>query len=544
MRALAVSMALLGAAGCSLLLDTAEPTQCATDSDCEANPVFRNRICSAGFCVVPTANPVPVSPAVKGCVSTELCTQANSGQAAVCKTAGGPCVVWETEQCRFIEGAWADPNAIVIGDLQPFTVKQQDLTRVPILYADRVRKSIDLALNEFSAEQPGGFTFPDGRIRPFAVFHCDSGLDEEESRAAMRHLTEVVGVQAMIVGADDDLASITTLAAQKQTAIACSDCIGPFPEGPLAWRIVPPISLEAPMAAWRVADLESQIKATNPAAIKVAIILVPGRATEAFVTALVEKLRFNDKSAIDNGDRFLLIKTEDASIASVNQVKHADDLRAFEPDIIIAAMTIDLPTYYMPLVEGGWSSTKHRPYYITTNLNRNVESFAGVIDNDDLRKRISGTRPGYSPELEQNLAGFTQRYIQAYSFNRPDNAESGYDAFYALAFAILGARLQPVLDGPHISTGFERLRGGTTVTDFKPESIAFATALLGQATAKLDVRATISDLDWNLPGRDIDQDVSMYCYERHKDGYVVINPNAGPHLASKTGVVTGTYDCK
>lgn len=537
----------LAVAGCTLLLDTAEPVQCATNADCDASPALRNRVCSQGFCVNPTPDrPGFTADAGEGCVSSPLCTQGNSNQPSVCRKAGGPCTPIATEQCKEVVGAWDDPNAIFIGDVQPFTTRQYDGSTLPSSYADRVRRAMNLGLLDFMDAAAGGFLWSDGKRRPFALVHCDSSLVPAGAATALKHLTEVVGAQAVIVGADDDLAAITPEATAKQIAIACSDCVGPLPDGPLAWRIGPALAPEAPMVAWRVSKLEEQIKGgpNPPADIKVAILMLPGRATEAFVEVLSGKLQFNGKPALQNDGRFELVKTENPTLETVNHLKHAQTIVAFEPDVIIVVMADDFPVHYLPLIEAKWPAGKRRPHYITTALNFNVTTFLNAITSDDIRVRITGTRPGYTPELQANIDAFEDHYVLENDFKRPDQCHTGYDAFYATAFAILAARVQPVLDGPHIAAGFERLRGGATNIDFRPENIGLATTLLGDATQKLDVRGLWSDLDWNLPSRDMVTDVSMYCFERDSGGNLILNRNAGPHLTTSTGVIDGKLSCR
>ena len=541
-----VAVLCLAAAGCSLLLDTAEPVQCATDADCDASPALRNRVCRQGFCVNPELDPGFTADAGEGCVSTTLCTQGNSNQPSVCRRAGGECTPIATEQCKDVEGAWDDPNAIFIGDIQPFTTRQVDgASSPPSPYADRVRRAINLAVDEFDTQAPGGFVFFDGRRRPLAVVHCDSGFVSESARSAFRHLTEAVGAQAVILGADKDLAAIAADATAKQVAIACSDCVGPLPEGPLAWRIIPRLELEAPMAAWRVSKLEEQIKSgpNPPAAIKVAVLLSPGRATEAFVNALTDTLQFNGKKAQDNVTTFTIVRTEDPTTASVNHDKHASTIAAFAPDVVVVAMGPDFTTYYLRNIEGKWPAGKRRPHYVTTDLNFSLEPFAAAITSDDVRRRISGTRPGFDANLQKNIDAFTARYLIANDYKQPDFAHSGYDAFYATALAVLASRVGAVVDGPHIAASFERLRGGADLVDFRPENINYAVSLLGQPTTKIDVRGLWSNLDWKLPSRDMDVDVSMYCLQLDADGNLFINPNAGPHLRISTGLVEGEYLC-
>ena len=118
--AIALSVVL---AGCSVLLDTSDRAQCATNADCDANPLFRGRVCELGFCAIKTANPGPVSEDGEPCVSTDICTQANSNRASVCAVNGQPCVPWQIDGCPTITGQWKNPDAIMIGALLPFTFR-------------------------------------------------------------------------------------------------------------------------------------------------------------------------------------------------------------------------------------------------------------------------------------------------------------------------------------------------------------------------------------------------------------------------------------
>lgn len=539
------TVALLGA-GCSLLLATAEPTQCSTDRDCEASPSLRNRTCQRGFCVIPgVTDPGIVTPdGGPGCVSTELCTQDNSGQLSVCKVKGGSCQIWQTAQCRLKTPLAGDPNAIIVGSILPFTVRQYDGAVATSDYADRVRRSIDLAVSDFATQLPGGILAADGKRHPLAVIHCDSGLTAEGAKLAMKHLTEVVGAQALIVGADEDITAIADDATAKKTAIACEGCLGKLPQGPLAWRIVPRLELEAPMVAWRVAKLEEERLAlpSPPAKIKVALLTNNERVTTDFVAKLRAVLRFNGgKTIAQNGADFQTFLAEDPRVTSVNHQKHINDLVAFEPDVVVVAMANDFNKYYLPGIEAKWTAAL-RPSYITTNLNYTLGVAAAIGKDEDLRKRVSGTRPAFAAPLQANIDDYDDRYRLANNFKDPDGSYSGYDAFYSLGMAILAARVQPIMDGVHISAGFERLRSGTVI-DFTPQKITTATITLGETTASIDVRGLWSNLDWNLTTHDLESDVGMYCYTRDATSSLVIKPDAGPHLDTATGVVDGVYSC-
>lgn len=543
----ALGIALSGT-GCSFLLETAEPRQCSSDSDCEANPSLRNRTCQSGFCAVPARDPGVESPdgGGTGCESTARCTAENSGQLSVCKQRGSACQIWQTAQCSHDPGPLAsDPNVIMIGSILPLTVLQWDGTRQKNDYADRVRRAIDLAVSEVAAELPQGILLADGKRHPLAVLHCDSGMSATGAELAMRHLTEVVGAPAVIVGADEDIHSVAALATAKQTAIACEGCLGSLPPGPLAWRIVPRLELEAPMTSWRVSKLEAEIKAlpSAPAQIKVALLSADEWATRDYVTKLRSVLRFNGGQTVaQNGTAtFQSFVGEDPRVTAVDHAKHIKDIVAFEPDIILVAMGTDFTSYYLPGIEAAWKGAR-RPHYITTTLNYTLAFTGPVGTNEDLRKRISGTRPGFAAPLQANIEAFDDRYRFANDFKNPDGNFSGYDAFYTLAMGVLAARTQLVMDGIHISEGLGRLRSGP-VLDFKPESIQTATIALGETTASIDVRGLWSNLDWNLNSHDFDSDVSMYCLKRDATQSLVLQPDAGPRLSATTGLVEGDYTC-
>jgi hypothetical protein len=384
----------------------------------------------------------------------------------------------------------------------------------------------------------------DGKKHRIAVLHCDSGLTTNGAKLALAHLTGIVGAPALIVGADQDMFAIADEPKAKTTAIACASCIGGLPQGPLTWRISPRLELEAPMVNWRVSKLEEQILSlpSPPAQIKVALLTNDSRPTHDFVVKLRDVLRFNGgKDITQNTANFRQFIAEDPRDQVVDFQKRVNDIIAFEPDVVVVAMGLDFTSFYLPGIEKGWKGAR-RPSYITTQLNYTLAFSDPVGMDDDLRKRISGTRPGFTPELQANVDAFDSRYRPLNDFKDPDGNYAGYDAFYTLGMAILAASTQPIIDGIHISAGVERLRSGTLI-DFRPQDIKAAQISLGQTAATVDVRGLWSTLDWNLATHSFDSDVSMYCLKRDATGSIILAPNAGPHLSTATGLVDGVYSC-
>jgi len=542
-RAVVVAAALL-AAGCSLLLSPADATQCTTDRDCEMKTALRGYTCdpTQGVCV---ADKPVVAEAGSGCASTAQCTALNSGRLSLCKKVGSPCVDVQTARCPLYAGAVADPNAVVIGSILPLSAKQVDDSTRPLPYVDRVRRAADLAVKDFEAQHPGGVFMPDGKTRPFGIVHCDSNFHAPGAQEAFTQLVDGVGASALIVGADADLAAIASQVTARQIAVACSDCVAPLPAGPLAWRILPRLALEAPMAAWRVGQLESEIKAgpNPPAQLKVAVFMVEGRAPDDYYAALTAKLRFNGKSVLENGANFLALQTDDPRVKAIDHAAVASQLVAFEPDVIVVVMGDDFSSFYLDLIESKWPAGKRRPSYILTELNYGASMFLSSLDDPARRKRVSGTRPAVSPAFDANIESFSTRYLPANNFQQPDGNYTGFESFYALALAVLAARTQLLLDGPHISAGFERLRGGTTLIDFRPDRLGLARNLLANPNERIEVRGLWSELDWNASTRDFDNDVGMYCFVKDAGGGLTIKADAGPRLSASTGIVTGAYSC-
>ncbi len=532
------------AAGCSLIVSTGDRTQCQTTADCEANPALQGRVCQAGFCALVGKDPDPVSSdAGPACVSTDLCTQANSGRASICKKAGvTPCVPLEIDgDCPTITGKWKDPNAIIVGSLLPLSIKLPNKTNPESPYSKRLLRAIDLAAEEIDAAAPSGFQIANAQ-RPIAVLHCDSRGDPDHARQMFTHLVEDAGAQAVIVGWDVDLASIAPLAIQKKTTVVCSDCFTPAPAGTTTWKILPSITSDAALVAWRVAELEAQIKAQTPGDIRVAVLVDGAPAQRLFAEEIAKRLVFNGVSAAQNGaTKFLAIQTEDPRTSFIDYDAYDQQIADFAPHVVVVGMASDFPTYHLPRIEKKWQAAKARPFYVVTEISYDAAPFDKAQLDDTVVARISGTHPFTSPERANNILGFATRYQLSYK-EPPNGNFSGYEAFYATALAIAANSSQPVLDSARISAGFASLVTGDAY-DLGPGgglSIALEALSKGQ---KIDIRGLYTDLDWNLTTREIATDMGMFCFARQPGGPLEIRDVPGVRWSVSSGQVSGTYAC-
>lgn len=545
-RELRVSAFALGVfgAGCSLVVDTSARVQCQTTADCEANPSLQGRVCQAGFCAIAGRDPGPVSSdAGPACVSTELCTQANSGRASICKKAGvTPCVPLEIDdECPTITGRWRDPNAILLGSLLPLTIKLPDKTHPASPYSKRLLRAIDLAAEEIDAAAPSGF-FIGNTPRPIAILHCDSRGDPDHARRMFTHLVEDAGAQAVIVGWERDLASIAALAIDKKTTLVCSDCNTPAPPGTTTWKILPSITADAALAKWRVSELEGKVKATVPGDLRVTVLADGALAPRLFAEEAARTFVFNGVSAAQNGaTRFQLVQTEDPRTSFIDYDAYAQHIADFAPHVVVVAMASDFPTYHLPRIEKKWPTATPRPFYVVTQMSYDAATFENAVTDDALRVRISGTHPFTTDQLRRNIDGYATRYQLSYK-EPPDGNFSGYEAFYATALAIAANSGQPTLDAARISAGFASLVGGEPY-DVGPGgglSIALETLLRGR---NLDLRGLYTELDWNLTTREIASDMGMFCFAREPGGRLTLKDVPGLRWSAASGEVTGTYSC-
>ncbi|MFO0671069.1 MAG: hypothetical protein U0235_15820 [Polyangiaceae bacterium] len=470
-----------GLVGCTLLLDTPEPRQCTTTADCESRPALRNRVCAEGFCVNPQTAFTPVAAdGGSGCVSTALCTQANSNRPSRCPRTGEPCVPWETPDCPVVAGAWDNPNALVVGVLTPLSVLQHNKSLLKVPYIQRYIRGVNLAMLELNESLGLGLSVGLDR-RPLAVVHCDSWDDPAHADAMFDHLVDTVGAQAVIVTTAEDVARVAEGGAQEDHPRV----VGLAGEGARRpARVANAAAHRAGGKARRLARRptgDQDPRRPRPRAVgrhQGGELGRRHRYGKAFAESFAASVTFNGKGALANGASFVVVQAENPRDVTVDHIGYAQKIAAEHPHVIVVAMGQDFPTYYVRTIEDEWPVGAPRPYYVLSNLSHEVTPYAPVIGLDDeLRKRFSGTRPAISRELQANVDAYVLRYRQEYNNQAPDSNHSGYEAFYALAYAMAAASQQSMMDGPHISTGFESLVAGSLI-DVGPGQASTALGLL------------------------------------------------------------------
>ncbi len=506
-------------------------------------PALRGRQCDidSGVCVDRVSQSLAPTTA---CQSTQICTRENANFASVCRGPEQACVPLETPDC-YISGDWEAEDALFIGSISPQTLRFADGELSSNPYVTRALFAIDLGLEEWSFALPGGLPVS---ARPLAIVHCDSGGDSAQAQRVMDHLVDTVHADAVFVLADIDLPPIAARARESGTALVCATCYtaGANADAPDAWRMQPPLAEQAPMMAWRLADLERRLRESQglpaDAALRVALLsqAYPG------INELVEQVRSTVLAEGGAGsvgaDNFLELQSPDPRNESFSQPELARAIVDFAPSVILIAVDSDFTTYYLRMIEEAWLAGTPRPNYVVTSMNEEVGLLAPIVGADDeLRRRISGTAFFGDAEVLQNRSRFADRFRRRH-LEEPDNVEAAYDAFYAVAFSLVLRDSQGGLDTVRLTPGFEDLSRGSSV-DVGSDGIQSAIGYLTQQRS-IDLVGTSTRLDWDSSTHDVTSDIGMWCLERTPSGALAINPDAGPRLERATGQVNGTYSCE
>jgi hypothetical protein len=522
---------------CSLLLSVADPEQCTTDADCEANPLFRGRVCRSGICapkpqgqtqIVSTTN--DASADAGGCQSTDEC-KASPNSTSICRTKGMPCVPITSTECTDVTDGWDDPAALFIGFIGPSTFAEVTGNRPISLSVTVQRQSVVMALREVADHLEGGVLPRSGRR--LVIVTCDSEANPDKAKAAMAHLTSNVGVAAVIAVNDTDVNAIIERARDEEVAVVCTDCASPPPTGEPAfvWRTRPPIAYQARLAAQLV---DALARPREPA--KIVLLSQEGYPpSDSFVTELGKLL---PSSA---GEREVFpVQAPEPRLHVVDHEGLAKRILDIQPDVIVAADSLDLQTYYIPMVEKGWprdGGSKPRPYWVDTDITLSAGSYgkaiADALQGDDLRRRILGVH-AFDPALDAAMTGYAKRYRLRYTqgpgSRLPDYfGQSAYEAFYSLFYALIdvNAENNPAFDGKSVALAFSHLRGGTPV-DIGPDAVSGAVKAL-DARQTINLEGLWSRLDWDTTTRVVTgTPVQTHCLNVSPDGGITVDLVAGP----------------
>jgi serine/threonine-protein kinase len=461
---------------------------------------------------------------------------------AVCRTADGVCVALKSDECRWILGDAAD----VANDATEWIgVMIPNADEASPDYRSHVG-ACDLARRDF-AEVAGGLPAASaaGSPRPFAMIVCD---DSGDADAAARHLVDLRvpavigfrdGTEAVHVITNELLPNHVLAMVALNTSALITQVPQPASEPRLVWRTTySNADTAAPLGAIVTSAIEPRLRSHGLSAgekLRVALVHHNGSTGLAFADRLFSVLRFNAKSALDNGGSYLevVLDRNDPSAES----RAATQLVAFAPHVILHTGNEELATHVFPAVEDRLPRGSPRPTYLAgSELGSEAVAFA--------RSR-AGLRDRFFGLTTESATDANAKFVTRYNALFPQNAvtrtrapNTTYDAAYALAYAIVATgRAHP--GGPDVARALSRLSGGATAVDVGPTGIFDAVRALGQGES-VELSGTAGSLDWDAKTGDVPFVYAVLCVTSAGSESTV---ESGMTFDTRRGTLRGALAC-
>jgi serine/threonine-protein kinase len=484
-----------------------------------------------------------------GCRSNADCADAGS-EPAICHTATGRCAVLGSEDCRVV----AEPSdvrsdaTVWVGAMFPLV--GQDAQS----FGRREFQAVDLARSEFARMLRGTQARPGAvAAHPLGIVACDDSVDA--ARAA-RHLVDDIGVPAVVGFRKSseviDLATsmfiphgIFTVAALNTSPIISS--LPRLPGQPrMVFRTTYSSAETARPIGLLVSDvIEPELRA-QPAVLRngdlrVALVREDGAAGTGFADTLFGALRFNGRSALENGSSYLEVAYPfdpgDGGVPNLDAV--ADKLVAFAPHVVIHFGADEHFVRILERVERNWKRPSFRPRYLKpSTLLPIVLDFIGA--NAERRRRFFSLT---SVSTTAANARFVARYREAYAdpITRTFSPNSSYDAFYLVAYATYALRDEPVT-GTALAQAVARLLPPGRPVDVGPSGIFDALNSLSSG-AHIDLNGATGPLDFDLDTGDAPVDLAVLCVKPRAGGDADETVESGLVYDATAGVLRGTMRC-
>jgi branched-chain amino acid transport system substrate-binding protein len=494
--------------------------------------------------------PAPTMRDTGGCRSNADCA-AEGGQPAACHPVTGRCAALGSEDCHVVAEATDVRNDRTVWIGAMFPLVGQDAQS----FGKREFQAVDLARSEFAHMLRGTQASPDAaEAPPLGIVACDDSVDA--ARAA-RHLVDDVGVPAVIGFRSSseviDLATSTFIPHGVLTvaALNTSPIISSLPHLPGQPRMVFRTTYSSAEAARPIGLLVSDVIEPELRAgravlrggdLRVALVRQDDAAGIGFADALFRALRFNGRSALDNGASYLEVaypfEAGDGGEPELDAV--ADKIVAFAPHVVIHFGMDEPFVRILERVERGWQpSPPFRPRYVKpTALSPVVLEFIAA-DPERRRRFLSLT----SASKTAANARFVARYGSAYAdpITRTFSPNSSYDAFYLVAYATYALRDEPVT-GTALARSVARLLPPGRPVDVGPSGIFDALNSLSSGT-QIDLNGATGPLDFDLATGDAPVDLAVLCVEANAGGNAAETVESGVVYDATAGVLRGAMRC-
>ncbi|TKC98727.1 bifunctional serine/threonine-protein kinase/ABC transporter substrate-binding protein [Polyangium fumosum] len=492
----------------------------------------------------PTEAPPPPTPR-SACVTNADCMPPGGDKHAICRKDRGACVTLETDQCRVLAEAGDVENdgTIWIGAMYPHDEKKGTT------YGRQAARAVDLARRDF-AGLTGGLPPASGagKPRPIGIVLCD---DTEAAERAASHLVDDVGVPAVLGFARSkevlDLAQAYflpkgVLALASNTASMLTD-IAHAPDDP---RLVLRVTSSATMstgakAAFLEHVLEPEIR-RRPGILRpgeplrVAIVRVDNASGVSHADQLLSVLRWNGKSAAENGDdlRQFVVKDELAGSQTGDAVASLiTSIGTFAPHVVFEA---GAGAQFLVELERRWpKSLFFRPHYVMSGSLGSDDFLKLVAERPDASRRLLSVDAAMNPALAKFVVHHNEIFPD--KVTPYDSTSAPYDAFYAVAYAALALGDEPIT-GRGLARAVRRLVPPGEPVEVGQGGIYSAIRVL-RGGKNIDLTGSQTSLDFDPETGDATVDFAVYCLDPKRR----IAAESGLVYRAKTGKLEGAMRC-
>jgi branched-chain amino acid transport system substrate-binding protein len=388
------------------------------------------------------------------------------------------------------------------------------------------RLAAELARREI-ATVAGGLppTAPGAARRPFALVACNStrGVD-----AIFQHLINTLKLPA-VIGPDksgDAFHAVTTYTLPAgAVVIGNNTTAGAFttlPTHGLFLRLLASDAWQGKVDALFISRyVEPELRRKR--------VVAPGEPMRVFLAykgdlygngiadILVRNLRFNRKSAVENGPNFQRVtySNPDDPANTHPELEYAAvaaRIVAQRPHVIAFAGTTEM-LHIVQAVESAWPTTvPYRPMWIGTDGAGVIAARNSIADTTFARRLMATT---LRVDFDEPIAKHVVARIEAEHADvvqqdpRSVTALATYDAVYALAYAITALGSRP-LTGAAIAAALRKLnqRHGPTLAVGEGDLREILARLQNQQS--INLKGTTGALDWDKNG-DVEQNLDIVC---------------------------------
>lgn len=410
-------------------------------------------------------------------------------------------------------GGITDANTVWIGLVSDFTNRP-----IRRLAADVARREIASVAKGLPPIRSGGAR------RPLGLVACNSaaGID-----SIFYYLIGKLKLPA-VIGPDksgEALHALTTYTLAAGTVVVgnntTADEFTTLPTRGLFVRLLASDAWQGKADALFIGTrLEPQLRAKGLIAAGDAMRLLVVHKGDAYgrgiADILIRNLRFNGKSATDNGSNFKRIdygNPDDTTSAQAQKYGAvAADIISMRPHVIAFAGTTEMLDI-VKAVESGWPVTaSYRPIWMGTD-GAGVISARSAVNDSTFPKRLLATnlKLDFDRPVARNL-------LETMAAERPEvfrkdprsaTALATYDAVYAIAYAIASLRSTP-LTGSNIAIALRAMnQQGAPDAEVGPVHLREILSRLAKGE-RINLRGTTGDLDWDAQG-DVMQDIEILC---------------------------------